>query len=475
MQVCWEGTLRTDWTECCLFAPPRTTIKTMTTWPTTTTKRTWPTVTTKRTRPTITTKRTRPTVTTKRTRPTITTKRTWPTTTTKRTWPTVTTKRTRPTTTTKRTWPTVTTNRTRPTTTTKRSRPTVTTKRTRPTTTTKRTWPTVTTKRTRPTTTTKRTWPTVTTKRTRPTVTTKRTRPTITAHPKPGPTKKPQPGPPTRPPMTTTTWANTTARPKPRPTKKPQPDGNDTVTKSSGALQPNNQSPAVTVESPWRTNNKGIYIGLCIAAIVLLVTILTVLLVRKYLCLGGKVELLRVISFKDSHFGALKNAAVKHVRAEDNVYIIEDSHSSSIRDCRDSVFGSVSDFALHILLLVSSQQQHVLGQRPVPQIQMHRGVSLHRRVACALEEVSKICTSREYRERGHLLDHRQHQRRRQWCVLLPRRGAWLVQRCKEEHSAAAAESSPHHACNNHPPPNHHHHHSCDDNPSCASNNSHDYT
>ncbi|KAB1281196.1 Hepatitis A virus cellular receptor 1-like protein, partial [Camelus dromedarius] len=104
-----------------------------------------------------------------------------------------------------------------------------------------------------------------------------------------------------------------------------KPDGNDTVTKSSGALQPNNQSPAVTVQSPWRTNNKGIYIGLCIAAIVLLVTILIVLLVRKYLCLGGKVELLRMISFKDSHFGALKNAAVKHVRAEDNVYIIEDS------------------------------------------------------------------------------------------------------------------------------------------------------
>nr|XP_031297879.1 hepatitis A virus cellular receptor 1 [Camelus dromedarius] len=205
-------------------------------------------------------------------------------------------------------------------------RATIKTVTTWPTTTTKTTRPTITTKRTWPTVTTKRTWPTVTTKRTWPTVTTKRTRPTTTAHPKPGPTKKPQPGPPTRPPMTaTTTWANTTARPKPRPTKKPQPDGNDTVTKSSGALQPNNQSPAVTVQSPWRTNNKGIYIGLCIAAIVLLVTILIVLLVRKYLCLGGKVELLRMISFKDSHFGALKNAAVKHVRAEDNVYIIEDS------------------------------------------------------------------------------------------------------------------------------------------------------
>nr|XP_045362684.1 LOW QUALITY PROTEIN: hepatitis A virus cellular receptor 1 [Camelus bactrianus] len=305
-------------------APLRATIKTMTTWPTTTTKTTRPTITTKRTWPTTTTKTTRPTTTTKRTRPTVTTKRTRPT---------VTTKRTRPTTTahpkpgpTKKPQPGNSTKRTRPTVTTKRTRPTVTTKRTRPTVTTKRTRPTVTTKRTRPTVTTKRTRPTVTTKRTRPTVTTKRTRPTTTAHPKPGPTKKPQPGPPTRPPMTaTTTWANTTARPKPRPTKKPQPDGNDTVTKSSGALQPNNQSPAVTVQSPWRTNNKGIYIGLCIAAIVLLVTILIVLLVRKYLCLGGKVELLRMISFKDGHFGALKNAAVKHVRAEDNVYIIEDS------------------------------------------------------------------------------------------------------------------------------------------------------
>ena len=33
-----------------------------------------------------------------------------------------------------------------------------------------------------------------------------------------------------------------------------------------------------------------------------------------------------VIPLKDSHIGALKNAALKPIQAEDNVYIIDDYH-----------------------------------------------------------------------------------------------------------------------------------------------------
>ncbi|EQB77285.1 hypothetical protein CB1_000265008 [Camelus ferus] len=312
-------------------APLRATIKTMTTWPTTTTKttrptittkRTWPTTTTKTTRPTTTTKRTRPTVTTKRTRPTVTTKRTRPTVTTKRTRPTVTTKRTRPTVTTKRTRPTVTTKRTRPTVTTKRTRPTVTTKRTRPTVTTKRTRPTVTTKRTRPTVTTKRTRPTVTTKRTRPTVTTKRTRPTVT-------TKR------TRPTVTTKRTRPTVTTKRTRPTV--------TTKRTRPTVTTKRTRPTVTTKRTWPTasndsyNNLGQHHRPSKAKTHKETPARSTYQASNdsYNNLGQhhrpskakthKETPASMISFKDGHFGALKNAAVKHVRAEDNVYIIEDS------------------------------------------------------------------------------------------------------------------------------------------------------
>ncbi|KAI4584480.1 hypothetical protein MJG53_007759 [Ovis ammon polii x Ovis aries] len=46
----------------------------------------------------------------------------------------------------------------------------------------------------------------------------------------------------------------------------------------------------------------------------------------EYLCLGNKVEPLCVIPLKESHIGALKQAALKPIQAEDNAYIVDDSH-----------------------------------------------------------------------------------------------------------------------------------------------------
>ncbi|XP_047609555.1 hepatitis A virus cellular receptor 1 [Phacochoerus africanus] len=103
-------------------------------------------------------------------------------------------------------------------------------------------------------------------------------------------------------------------------------DGNITTTQISDGLQQNNQTSVVLEQSHWLSKNQGVYIGIGVTAIVLLLICLTVIIAKRYICLGSKVELLRIISFKDIHFGALKNMSVKHVRAEDNIYIIEDSH-----------------------------------------------------------------------------------------------------------------------------------------------------
>ncbi|KAB0404359.1 hypothetical protein E2I00_015842 [Balaenoptera physalus] len=84
--------------------------------------------------------------------------------------------------------------------------------------------------------------------------------------------------------------------------------------------------PVMLAQDPWMSTNKGVYIGICVTALVLLLTFLVFTISKRYFCLGNKVELLRVIPLRDSHIGALKNAALKPVRAEDNIYIIDDLH-----------------------------------------------------------------------------------------------------------------------------------------------------
>ncbi|XP_044804602.1 hepatitis A virus cellular receptor 1 homolog [Bubalus bubalis] len=74
------------------------------------------------------------------------------------------------------------------------------------------------------------------------------------------------------------------------------------------------------------STNKGVYIGILVTILALLVMFLVFLIRRRYFCLGSKAELLRMIPLKDSRIGALKNAALKPIQAEDNVYIIDDNH-----------------------------------------------------------------------------------------------------------------------------------------------------
>ncbi|KAB0353868.1 hypothetical protein FD755_023439, partial [Muntiacus reevesi] len=103
-------------------------------------------------------------------------------------------------------------------------------------------------------------------------------------------------------------------------------DGNGTVTQSPDPHWHNNQPLAALAQETWMSTNKGVYIGISVTILALLLMFVVFWIRRRYFCLGSKVELLRVIPLKDSHIGALKNAALKPIQAEDNVYIIDDYH-----------------------------------------------------------------------------------------------------------------------------------------------------
>ncbi|XP_041602760.1 hepatitis A virus cellular receptor 1 isoform X4 [Vulpes lagopus] len=110
----------------------------------------------------------------------------------------------------------------------------------------------------------------------------------------------------------------------PAPTQNLKPDGNGTVTQSSDGLWHNNQTHVSLAQNPWMTTSKGLYIGICITAVVLL-TVLVVVITKKYLCIRNKLEQLNMVSLSDSQTGALQSAAEVGVQAEDNIYIIEDN------------------------------------------------------------------------------------------------------------------------------------------------------
>ncbi|XP_065776353.1 hepatitis A virus cellular receptor 1-like [Muntiacus reevesi] len=101
-------------------------------------------------------------------------------------------------------------------------------------------------------------------------------------------------------------------------------DGNDTVTESPDPLWRCYQ--VGLVQGPWMSTNQGVSIGISVALFIVVLMFVVFWIKKKYLCLGNKVELLRVIPLKESHVGALKHAALKPIQAEDNAYIIDDSH-----------------------------------------------------------------------------------------------------------------------------------------------------
>ncbi|TKC40993.1 hypothetical protein EI555_009627, partial [Monodon monoceros] len=229
--------------------------------------------------------------------------------------------------------PPMTTTTTPPPTTTTTTPPPMTTTTAPPPTTTTNTTPSTTITITTPPTTTTTTPPPMTTTTALPTtmVTTAptTTRASTSALPVPAPTENLQP---------VASLSSTTQRAETQPTTQQETnitgspshscstDGYGTVTQSPDALWHNNQTLVTLAQDPWMSTNEGVYIGVCVTALVSLLTFLVFMISKRYFCLSSKVELLRVIPLRDSHIGALKNAALKPVRAEDNIYIIDDLH-----------------------------------------------------------------------------------------------------------------------------------------------------
>uniref|UniRef100_A0A673UIF1 Ig-like domain-containing protein n=1 Tax=Suricata suricatta TaxID=37032 RepID=A0A673UIF1_SURSU len=103
-----------------------------------------------------------------------------------------------------------------------------------------------------------------------------------------------------------------------------KPDGNGTVTLSSDGHWQSNQTHVFLAQNPWMTTSKGLYIGICVTAVVLL-TVLLVLITKKHVYIRRKLEQLNLISLSDPQTGALQSASQVGARAEDNIYIIEDN------------------------------------------------------------------------------------------------------------------------------------------------------
>ncbi|KAL6037144.1 hypothetical protein STEG23_007449, partial [Scotinomys teguina] len=79
------------------------------------------------------------------------------------------------------------------------------------------------------------------------------------------------------------------------------------------------------IPSQKRQNmTKGFYISICLAALMLLLLVCT-LAVTRYIQMRKKTGSLSVVAFHASRNGDLQNTEDMQSRAEDNVYILEDS------------------------------------------------------------------------------------------------------------------------------------------------------
>nr|XP_034362946.1 hepatitis A virus cellular receptor 1 homolog isoform X2 [Arvicanthis niloticus] len=139
------------------------------------------------------------------------------------------------------------------------------------------------------------------------------TRPTTTRRPTTISTRS------THVPISTKVSASTS--PTPAHTQTHKPDWNGTVTSSEDTW--NNHTEAIPPRKPQKTLTKGFYVGVSIAALLLLLLVSTVAVTR-YILMKRKASSLSLVAFRFSKFGALQNAVVVHPRTEDNIYIIED-------------------------------------------------------------------------------------------------------------------------------------------------------
>lgn len=86
----------------------------------------------------------------------------------------------------------------------------------------------------------------------------------------------------------------------------------------------NNYTELTPSRKAQKNMTSGFYIGIPLAALLLLLLVCTVAITR-YICTRNKSQSLSLVAFRFSKIGTLQNAVVFRSRAEDNVYIIEDS------------------------------------------------------------------------------------------------------------------------------------------------------
>ncbi|XP_008572643.1 PREDICTED: hepatitis A virus cellular receptor 1 [Galeopterus variegatus] len=123
--------------------------------------------------------------------------------------------------------------------------------------------------------------------------------------------------------QSTTLW-ETGTQPTSSPLYSHPTDGNGTVTQPSEGVWHNNQTQESSAHNSWMTTTKGIYVGICIFALMLL-AVLVVVIVKKYFYIINKMQQARTVVFKGPQTRALQSAAEVRVQAQDNIYIIEDN------------------------------------------------------------------------------------------------------------------------------------------------------
>ncbi|XP_052050717.1 hepatitis A virus cellular receptor 1 homolog [Apodemus sylvaticus] len=126
---------------------------------------------------------------------------------------------------------------------------------------------------------------------------------------------------PTHKPEPTTFCPHETTAEATEPLSYTPSDWNGSVTSSEDIW--NNHTAAIPPRKPQKNLTKGFYVGILIAALMLLLLVSTVVITR-YILMKRKSASLSLVAFHVSKIEALQNAVGMRPRAEDNIYIIED-------------------------------------------------------------------------------------------------------------------------------------------------------
>ncbi|XP_058533646.1 hepatitis A virus cellular receptor 1 [Ochotona princeps] len=148
------------------------------------------------------------------------------------------------------------------------------------------------------------------------------------APPTPTPTQNHKPvatsSSPTQP---TETQHTTLQKTRTQPTSSPSlyscpTDGNGTMTQTSDGLWHNNETQVFPAQRPWSTARE-LSIGICVSVLVLVI-VFVIVIIKKYFYIKEKMQTVSMVSLNGSQTGTLQTVLETQVRAEDNIYIIED-------------------------------------------------------------------------------------------------------------------------------------------------------